>query len=233
MASAPAPAGVPVEVAPGARGHQPATAVSNQVGRVVAVRARLVGPPEEQVGAVLEHPPFRVERPDAGVGGVEEPRPGVRGGEQQPVAVADGGAVGLAHQPDVAQAQLPERARSYVADVAIRFEAQAVGEVLIARVEPLAEVVARPRPPAAALEGQAGDVGAREGDADGGRGCVEPAEATAAVMGGAAAGLDDEVESCRRATERSSDVSPLRNRHAGRARSRPRSPTTAAAYGAG
>ena len=189
-----AAAGVPVEVAPGARGDQPPSAVADQVGGVVAVHARAARPPEEQVGAVLRKPALGVQRPDARVGGVEEAGPGRGRGEEQSPAVAHGRAVGLAHEPDVAQAELTERARADVPDEALGAEMESPAEALVAGVHPLAQVVPRSRPPAAALACEPGQV--RPGQAEGQRlgWQVEPAETAAAVVRGAPGGRHVEVQ---------------------------------------
>ena len=101
-----------VEVAPGRGRDQPPVAVADQVRGVVAVHARPVGSAEEEVRPVGQRVRARVQRPHAGVRGVEEARPGVGGGQQQVVAVADRVALPGGDEAQVAQARARRSRRS-------------------------------------------------------------------------------------------------------------------------
>ena len=228
-----AAAAVGLEVAPGAGGDQP-PARRRGPGAWRGRRTRRAcrrSAPEEQVGAVLGHPAVGIERPDARVGGVEEAGPRVGGGEQQPVAVADRRAVGLGDQPDVAQSELSERAGAHVGHRALGLHAQARRRSP-RRGCPAARSGRSARAPASGRARASSPVRwvpvRVRASASGRR--VEPAEPPAAVVGGAPAGVDAQVEDAvgeadlERRAQRCSATRrcPVRSSRA-----------TAAAYGAG
>ena len=185
---------VPVEVAPGAGGDPPGVAVAEQVARVVAVDAGLVGAAEEQVGPVGEREAVGVEAPHRGVAGGEGSGAGAGRGEQHVVALAVRRAVGVGDQAQVAQADLPEAAGPHVRDGPGGGGFDAGEPRLVVGVDPVGEVDAAAGLPSAVLVRQHHQVAAGEEERDALHRVVRAAVPSAAVRGRRAAGRHLEVQ---------------------------------------
>ena len=105
-----------VEVAPRARGNQPAVVVPDEMDGVVAEHADRPAAPgparpdEEQIGPMIQSYGARIKGPHRTVTGAEAARSGAGRGEQEGARLPVGRAVGVRDEAQIAQPQLAEDA---------------------------------------------------------------------------------------------------------------------------